>query len=167
MLENCASRNFDNPKSLLTEILHRFNINQIVGSYSFSVFHILCATVTGIIRLLQCFIGLIIVSMSRYSGYQLSCLSVDCSLHHAHTCCSAHSQARGRSLQPLANWRFGSVFRNSIPPTRYNFNSSKFQMFLDLILNMVICKVLSAVGTFSLNHFNQLLKASLTNIYHF
>ena len=38
-------------------------------------------------------------------------------------------------------------------------------MFLDLILNMVICKVLSAVGTFSLNHFNQLLKASVTNIH--
>lgn len=56
---------------------------------------------------------------NRYGGYQLSCLGVDCSsLHHAHSCCSAHSQARGRSLQPLANWKFGSVFRNSIPPTR-------------------------------------------------
>merc|ERR1719510_1334971 len=48
----------------------------------------------------------------------LDCLSVDCSFHHQARCCSSHHQALGRSLKPLANWRFGSIFRNSIPPVR-------------------------------------------------
>merc|ERR1719330_601030 len=33
-------------------------------------------------------------------------------------CCSGAQQGIGRSIQPLANWRFGSIFRNSIPPVR-------------------------------------------------
>ena len=48
----------------------------------------------------------------------LDCLAVDCTVHHQPRCCSSHHQAVGRSLKPLANWRFGSIFRNSIPPVR-------------------------------------------------
>ena len=58
--------------------------------------------------------------MAIYSLYRfrLECLSVDCSSQQYHTCCSSHSRGSARSLQPLANWRFGSIFRNSIPPVR-------------------------------------------------
>ena len=48
----------------------------------------------------------------------LDCLRVDCTVQHQPRCCSSHHQALGRSLKPLANWRFGSIFRNSIPPVR-------------------------------------------------
>jgi len=55
------------------------------------------------------------------SGYALSCLSVNCQAKWDPNCCSGSQQGIGRSIQPLANWRFGSIFRNSIPPVRpYN-----------------------------------------------
>jgi len=55
------------------------------------------------------------------SGYALSCLSVNCQMKWDPNCCSGAQQGIGRSIQPLANWRFGSIFRNSIPPVRpYN-----------------------------------------------
>jgi len=55
------------------------------------------------------------------SGYALSCLSVNCQVKWDPNCCSGAQQGIGRSIQPLANWRFGSIFRNSIPPVRpYN-----------------------------------------------
>jgi hypothetical protein len=55
------------------------------------------------------------------SGYALSCLSVNCQMKWDPHCCSGAQQGIGRSIQPLANWRFGSIFRNSIPPVRpYN-----------------------------------------------
>lgn len=55
------------------------------------------------------------------SGYALSCLSVNCQEKWDPNCCSGAQQGVGRSIQPLANWRFGSMFRNSIPPERpYN-----------------------------------------------
>jgi len=66
-------------------------------------------------------ISLPFVLSSRYGRgdqYQLTCLNIDCSHQYVDTCCSARHQGVGRSLQPLANWRFGSIFRNSIPPVR-------------------------------------------------
>jgi len=55
------------------------------------------------------------------SGYALSCLSFNCQAKWDPNCCSGSQQGIGRSIKPLANWRFGSIFRNSIPPVRpYN-----------------------------------------------
>jgi len=54
----------------------------------------------------------------RGSGYTLSCLTVNCQTKWDPNCCSGAQQGIGRSIQPLANWRFGSIFRNSIPPVR-------------------------------------------------
>jgi len=80
-------------------------------------------------RHLLIFLSLIIHSMQagqRFgskggSGYTLSCLSVNCQVKWDPNCCSGAQQGIGRSIQPLANWRFGSIFRNSIPPVRpYN-----------------------------------------------
>jgi len=53
-------------------------------------------------------------------SYHLSCMSIDCRScqNNAHRCCSSQHQGQSRSLQSMANWRFGSVFRNSIPPPR-------------------------------------------------
>jgi len=65
-------------------------------------------------------ISLPFVLSSRYGrgDYQLGCLNIDCSRQYVESCCTARHQGVGRSLQPLANWRFGSIFRNSIPPVR-------------------------------------------------
>ena len=59
-----------------------------------------------------------VIHGTRYSDYNLHCIHVNCNYQHVEQCCSASSQNMGRSLSPLANWRFGSVFRNSIPPAR-------------------------------------------------
>ena len=54
------------------------------------------------------------------SGYPLRCLAASCSAPHPDpACCSSAAAATARSLQPMANWRFGSIFRNSIPPVRW------------------------------------------------
>ena len=70
-------------------------------------------------------VGLSLLWISSVWSLRLSldCLTVDCSVHYQPRCCSSHHQAVGRSLKPLANWRFGSIFRNSIPPVRWVLTS--------------------------------------------